>query len=162
MVSSIPLLLQKLPGAAIGSVVIAYSRIVYCCCSYLLRTSMQKVTLEKPINWIDAYKKRYGKMLPVPDFLQPVLLNCSAGQPVSKDIKLRPMSGQFWNGLLPSQKDKLSELVGWLGQDPRDYVETMRRMLPKSKGKAYHKQEPSKLYIRSALVRFMASLFTGT
>jgi hypothetical protein len=82
-------------------------------------------------NWIDAYKNRHGKLPPLPDYLLPVVENYSRGEPVSRTMRLKIPSGQFWHGLPPSQQDELKELVKWLGQDPRDYLAQMERMLPK-------------------------------
>jgi hypothetical protein len=92
---------------------------------------MQKIALEKSPNWIDAYKIRHGSYPPLPDYLLPVVIKYSPGEPVSKDIELITASAQFWNRLLPSQQDELRELAEWLGQDPRDYEAQVLRMLPR-------------------------------
>ncbi len=91
---------------------------------------VQKVMLEKPINWIDAYESEHGELPPVPEYLLPVVQNYSHGESISKRIQLITPSAQFWSRLLPSQQDQLLELVKWLGQDPRDYLEVMKRMSP--------------------------------
>ena len=84
-------------------------------------------------NWIDAYKNRSGGKFPsIPEFLNGVVVGYFPGMPVSKDVQLLTPSVQFWARLLPSQRDQLLELVKWLGQDPRDYLEQMKKMLPKS------------------------------
>lgn len=93
---------------------------------------MQKVALERPTNWIDAYKNRHGRLPPVPDYLLPVVHNYSPGEHVSKEIQLRTPSGQFWNRLLPSQRKQWRELVEWLGKDPEDYLAHMRMMSPQT------------------------------
>ncbi len=46
-------------------------------------------------------------------------------------MKLKIASGQFWNSLLPSQQQNLLELVEWLGEDRRDYLNKMNALLPK-------------------------------
>ena len=74
---------------------------------------MQKVALEQPTNWIDAHKNRHGKLPPIPDYLLPVVQNYSPGESVSRTMKLKIPSGQFWHGLLPSQQEELLGLAGW-------------------------------------------------
>jgi len=91
---------------------------------------MQKTALEKPINWIDAHKRQHGKFPPVPDYLLPVVQNYSAGKPVSKEIQLITPSMQFWANLMPSEREKLLGLVEWLGIDPQDYEEKIKRHAP--------------------------------
>ena len=91
---------------------------------------MQKVALEKPINWIDAHKKKHRKLPQVPDHLEDVVVGYYPGMLVSKEIELVIPSVQFWNRLLPSQKDQFLELAKWLGYDPRDYIAEMERRAP--------------------------------
>jgi hypothetical protein len=86
-------------------------------------------------NWIIAYKSRNGKLPPIPVYLEDVIQKNTKGSPISKDIELIPMSGQFWNNLLPSQRDELKQLVEWLGMSWDDYYEQMKRMLPKENPK---------------------------
>jgi len=82
-------------------------------------------------NWIDAHKNRFGgRFPPIPEFLNDVVVDYSPGMPVSKDVQLLTPSVQFWARLLPSQRDQLLEMVKWLGQDPRDYEEKIRRGAP--------------------------------
>ncbi len=82
-------------------------------------------------NWIDAYKNRSGGRFPsIPEFLSDVVQDYFAGMPVSKDVQLLTPSIQFWTRLLPSQRDQVLELVKWLGQDPRDFEEKIRRAAP--------------------------------
>jgi len=101
----------------------------------LLDTIIEAISAKKtskPVNWIDTYESRHGKLPPMPDFLLPVAPpSYSPGEPVSKTMgpPLRP-SAQLWRNLLPSQRDQLLQLVEWLGLDPRDYVEMIRRMAP--------------------------------
>jgi len=82
-------------------------------------------------NWIDAYKNRSGgRFPPIPEFLSDVVVDYSPGMPVSKMVQLLTPSAQFWARLLPSQREKLLQLVKWLGQDPRDFEEKIRRGAP--------------------------------
>jgi len=94
---------------------------------------MQKIKLEKPPNWIEAHKKKHRKLPPIPSFMRDVILGYSPGMVVSKNIQLITPSVQFWNKLRPSEQDKLLELVEWLGQDRRDYLERMKMMSPPGK-----------------------------
>jgi len=81
-------------------------------------------------NWIDDYHTRWGKLPQVPDYLEDVVMGYYPGMLVSKEVQLLTPSVQFWARLLPSQRDQLLELVKWLGQDPRDYEEEIRRRAP--------------------------------
>ncbi|MEE8471812.1 MAG: hypothetical protein V3S82_01455 [Dehalococcoidia bacterium] len=89
---------------------------------------------ESPANWIDAHKIETGTLPSLAEELLPLAINCSAGQPISKEIKLTRPSMQFWQRLLPSHKEQLLELVEWLGQDQRDYIEMLRRGAPPGDG----------------------------
>ena len=62
-------------------------------------------------NWITYYELRNGKFPPIPDYLLSVVQRYGKGSPITKDIELCPMSGQFWNNLLPSQREELKQLV---------------------------------------------------
>jgi hypothetical protein len=81
-------------------------------------------------NWIVQYQKRHGKLPSIPEYMLPVVINYEKGNPISRDIKLITMSGQYWNNLLPSQREQLKSLVEWLGMNWDDYYEQMRRSLP--------------------------------
>jgi Ca2+/Na+ antiporter len=84
-------------------------------------------------NWIERHRLEHGELPELPQYLLEVVENYTAGQPISKDIKVKISSGQLWNRLDPSQRDKLLELVEWTGKDRRDYLAQMERMKPKPK-----------------------------
>ena len=92
---------------------------------------MQKVTLEQPINWIDDYKNRHGKLPPLPDYLLGVVNYYTSGEPISKGVQPITPSGQWWNNRVPSEQKQWRQLVEWLGQDPEDLLAHMVMMLPK-------------------------------
>jgi hypothetical protein len=100
---------------------------------FLAFHELRRKQAKPPKNWINAHKAKTGKLPPIPDYLLPVVLpsSYSPGEPVTKNIELITASGQFWNRLLPSQKDELMELVEWLGEDPRDYEAQVLKMLPR-------------------------------
>jgi hypothetical protein len=98
---------------------------------FLAFHEIRKKQATPPKNWIDAYKARHGEFPPIPEYLLPVVIHYSPGEPVSKNVELITASAQFWNRLLPSQLDELKELVEWLGQDPRDYEAQVLKMLPR-------------------------------
>ncbi len=83
---------------------------------------------QPPENWIEAYKAETGKLPPLPDRLASLFRNYSSGQPVSKEMEPIIPSGQMWNRLLPSQREKWRQVIKWLGRDPRDYEAQMERM----------------------------------
>jgi hypothetical protein len=113
---------------------------------FLAFHELRKKQAKPPKNWIDAHKAIYGKFPPIPDYLLPVVLpsSYSQGGPVTKDVKLTTASGQFWNNLLPSQKDELMQLVEWLGEDPRDYEAAVLKMLPRKSPKGPGRWTPFK------------------
>lgn len=87
---------------------------------------------QAPSNWISEYERQHVDLPPIPEFLACLVLNYKAGDKVSKEMKLIPPGMQFLRGLLPSQENKLLQLVEWLGQDPEDYdyEVIIRRMGP--------------------------------
>ena len=99
-----------------------------------------------PENWIDAHKAKTGKLPPLPAYLLPVVEeeSYSPGEPMSKNIKVKIASGQFWNRLPPSQREELLQLVEWLGQDRRDYIAKMESMFPKKAPKGAGRWTPFK------------------
>ncbi len=82
------------------------------------------------INWINAYEREHGELPQVPEYLEDVVVGYFPGMIISKDIHLLSPSLQYWGRLLPSQKDKLLELVEWLGYDSRDYIAKMQMSAP--------------------------------
>ncbi len=83
-------------------------------------------------SWIESYVKQYKKLPPAPDYLLSILVGYIKGQPISKDIKVRSFSGQFWNEILTNnQREGLLELVEWLGQDIDKYISNSEVMYPK-------------------------------
>ena len=81
-------------------------------------------------GWIEKYEIQHGKLPPLPDYL--VKLFGKYTTTVSKEMIPITPSGQKWNSLPPSQQKEWQEVVEWLGEDPEDYLEQMRRMLPKN------------------------------
>ena len=113
---------------------------------FLAFHELRRKQTKPPKNWIDAHKAIHGEFPPIPDYLLPVVLpsSHSPGEPVTKNIELITPSAQFWNRLLPSQQDELLELVEWLGQDRRDYIAKMKKMLPRSAPKRAGRWTPFK------------------
>ncbi len=81
------------------------------------------------LNWIEAYKAKWGELPLIPDWLSKLVKGYFPGQKVSKEMKLN-YSPPYWCSLLPSQQKQVLELVEWLGQDPDDYEELIRRHIP--------------------------------
>jgi hypothetical protein len=82
-------------------------------------------------NWITYYYSRHKKSPAIPEYLLPVVQKYEKGNPITKDIEIINMSGQFWTNLLPSQKTELKQLVEWLGMNWEDYLEQMKKMIPR-------------------------------
>ena len=98
--------------------------------SAVAHANQQRRQLEHHDNWIIAHKAHFGKLPPVPDYLLPLVDNYTVGEPISKEIKLTRPSTQFWANLMPSQRENFLGLVEWLGIDPRDYEEEIKRHAP--------------------------------
>ena len=97
----------------------------------VLQPSSQS-NIRSGINWIENYKNNNkGQLPPLPEYLLAIAIEYKSGQPISKSMKVRPASAQLWDALLPSQREKLLQLVEWLGQDRRDYQVKMRKLWPK-------------------------------
>lgn len=99
---------------------------------FLAFHELRRKQAKPPKNWIDAHEAKTGKLPPLPDRLASLFRNYSSGQPVSKGMEPITPSGQGWNKLPPSQRNKWRQVIEWLGKDPEDYLEYMRQMLPKN------------------------------
>jgi hypothetical protein len=91
--------------------------------------------IEKLVNWIDDHRLKHNELPLIPDFMAPMVEDYLPGARVSKGMKLKkaPPSAQFWcQELLPSQRDKVLQLVEWLGQNREDYQEMIKRHIPGS------------------------------
>jgi len=98
---------------------------------------MQKLAFE-PANWIEKYKREHHKLPPIPDYFHDIVPSYVKGEPITLNIEVIPMSGQFWNRLLPSQKQELREMLEFLKINPDDYIAKMQRMLPTSSPTPIH------------------------
>jgi hypothetical protein len=98
---------------------------------FLAFHELSKKQAKPPENWIDAHKAETGKLPPLPDCLARLFRNYAAGQPVSKAMKPIIPSGQTWNRLRSREQRQWRQVIEWLGEDPEDYLEDMRKMFPK-------------------------------
>jgi len=88
--------------------------------------------IQESKNWIDDYLHKHGELPLIPDWLAPIVKGYLQGMSVSKEMKLSH-SPPYWDSLKPSQRKKVLQLVEWLGQDPDDYEELIKRHIPGSK-----------------------------
>ncbi len=63
-----------------------------------------------------------------PAWLSP-LTGVREGQPIGKE-QASPVSGQFWNRLLPSEREKLAGYLKFAGQSPQDFFQVSQSQLP--------------------------------
>jgi hypothetical protein len=98
-------------------------------------------------NWIEAYKSTHHGRLPlIPEVTSKVVVNYSPGAMVSKNIELSIPSAQWWNALLPSQKEQILQTVDWLSQhnadwwckSREDYIQMIRRHMPRASDSDIH------------------------
>jgi len=97
---------------------------------------MQKVALETPTNWIDAYKRQHhGKLPPVEKWLSTFVPELRVGETIVA-LPITTPSGQHWARTPPSQKRKLQEYVDWAKRENpalpsfEDIIWHMNQMLP--------------------------------
>ena len=81
-------------------------------------------------NWIHDHVRKSGDTPALPGFLVPFAVTYVRGAPISRDLKLRPMSCQSWNRLDPGQRQRLRELVQWLGWKWEDYWDWSEQLWP--------------------------------
>ncbi len=96
---------------------------------------MQKVALELPTNWIDAYRLKTGKLPPVPQWLPAFVPGLRVGEPI-RALPITTPSGQQWARTSPSQQRMLQEYADWAkGENTElrsfeDIMWHMKQMLP--------------------------------
>ena len=80
------------------------------------------------MNWIESYQKENNRLPELPQYLKKVV----RGSSLSKGMGMRTPSGQYWNSLTVEERTKFRELAEWLGINPEDLLNDMKRMLPKA------------------------------
>lgn len=76
--------------------------------------------IEEPVNWIDDHSLKHNELPLIPVCVLPVVKDKTATR-VSKDMELSIPSLQWWNGLLPSQKEQVLQTVDWLSKHKTDW-----------------------------------------
>lgn len=61
-------------------------------------------------NWITAYQLDTRKLPPVTEYFLPLVQRYIQGDPITKDIELIPMGGQFWNNLTSQPKRRVKAI----------------------------------------------------
>ncbi len=85
----------------------------------------------------EQYEKFGGAVARQPSPLNPAtpawlspLTGVPTGQLISKEEQASPVSGQFFNRLLPSEREKLTGYLRFAGQDPQDFFQVSQSQLP--------------------------------
>ena len=100
---------------------------------------LERKTDSEQSNWIKGYQQKHKGRLPlIPKFMLAVVRDKTA-QRVSKNMELSIPSAQWWNDLLPSQKEQVLQTVDWLCRHNKDwwcksredYLEMIRRHTPR-------------------------------
>ena len=89
-----------------------------------LKQELEKQRLkqtEQPANCIDDHLAKYGELPIIPESVSKVVVNYSPGARVSKNMELSIPSAQWWNGLLPSQREQILQTVDWLYKHKKDW-----------------------------------------
>ncbi len=94
-----------------------------------------QIQIQAP-NWIEDYEKQHGELPFIPEFMV-VVKNCT-GTRISEGIEISVPSAQWWNNLLPSQKEQVLQTVDWLCKHKKDwrcknredYLAMIKRCMP--------------------------------
>jgi len=90
-------------------------------------------------NWIEVHKSKHKGHLPlIPELVSKIVVNYSPGARVSKNIDLSIPSAQWWDGLLPTDKEQVLQTVDWLCKHKKDwwcksredYIDMIKRSIP--------------------------------
>lgn len=103
--------------------------LVVLCVVTFVSAYQQNRQLQSHDNWIVAHKARHGKLPPLPESLLPLVDNYTAGEPISKKIKVKT-SLQYWHGLTDDNRERFLRLINWKGEDRHDYLQNMRDTAP--------------------------------
>ena len=69
----------------------------------------------------------------IPEYLAPCFAPTGHNSPFPDMYRVLVPSGQFWNGLTPTQQTEWKEIVTKkMKENPEDYIHRMMAMLPKS------------------------------
>ena len=74
-----------------------------------------------PDNWITSHIAQNDQPPPLPKPLQGIVIGYSPGEPISKNLDLKPVGAQTWARLPPTSRAQLRGLAEWLGLNWDDY-----------------------------------------
>lgn len=78
-------------------------------------------------------KDKDGNNYVLPEYLRDCFAPTGTNSPFQDMYRVIVPSGQFWNGLTPTQKDEFRDIVTKrMKENPEDYIYKMKSMLPQS------------------------------
>ena len=81
-------------------------------------------------NWVVSYFETAGDLPTVPNSLLGLFRDVKAGDKLPLNTKISIPSSQFWNNLLPSERQTMLDIVEWYGMSAKDYLWWIAAMTP--------------------------------
>ena len=81
-------------------------------------------------NWVVSYFETAGELPTVPNSLLRLFRNVKAGDKLPLNTEISIPSSQFWNNLLPSERQTMLDIVEWYGMPAKDYLWWIAAMTP--------------------------------
>ena len=81
-------------------------------------------------NWVVSRFETSGELPTVPNSLLPLFRDVKGGDRLPLNVGISIPSAQFWNGLLPSEKQTMLDIVEWYGMPAKDYLWWIAAMTP--------------------------------
>lgn len=85
-------------------------------------------------NWVVSYCEKTGELPVIPNSLLPMFHNVEVGDKLPLNAGFSIPSKQFWNGLLPSERQTMLDIVEWYGTPAEDYLWLIGAMIPGTGG----------------------------
>ena len=84
---------------------------------------------QNPRNWVQ-YALQQGQTPALRGFMEPMMQQAQAGAPLTSEMQMRPISGQYWGNLSPRQQEEIYGLAQYLGKTPGELETQMQRQGP--------------------------------
>jgi len=81
-------------------------------------------------NWVVSYFETTGELPVIPNSLLPMFHYVEVGDKLPLNAVISIPSAQFWNGLLPSERQNMLDIVEWYGMPAEDYLWWIAAMTP--------------------------------
>ena len=82
-------------------------------------------------NWVVSYFEIAGELPIVPNSLLPLFRDVKGGDRLPLNVEISIPSAQFWNNLLPTERQTMLDIVEWYGMPAKDYLWIISSMTPR-------------------------------